>query len=250
MTLIVGIKCKEGIVVAADSRVTMGALGQSTTGQDITKLEIPHDGVIVGISGPVGLGQRMMASLSSSWEQFMGSKTDILKARNQIGSLMWTQIEPEMKKAAVAIQVLGQQVAMQSSVCSSLIALPIQGQPVLLQYDHQCSSEEATLGLPFASIGLGQKWADPFLAFLKRSLWNDGPPPKVSDGALAAIWTIEHVIQVIPVGGVGGSVAVATLSKHDDAWTAEFLPEELIQFHRQNIEDGVRKLAEHFEIED
>jgi len=52
MTIMVGIRCEEGIVMAADSRATMGILGKETTRQDIeTKIEIPQNQpVIIGFS--------------------------------------------------------------------------------------------------------------------------------------------------------------------------------------------------------
>jgi 20S proteasome alpha/beta subunit len=69
VTIIVGIRCEEGIVIAADSRATMGVLGQETTRQDVqTKIEIPQNHpVILGFSGNVGLSQKILLALSSEW---------------------------------------------------------------------------------------------------------------------------------------------------------------------------------------
>lgn len=134
MTLIVGIKCEEGIVIAADSRVTLGVV-TPTAGQDTTKLEIIENNVIVGISGHVGLGQKLLLSMEGNWTKVTGSKTSPIEARNIIRNKMWAQIEPEMKTAAISKVLFGEQ-AVGSAVCHTLIALPLQGKiPTLLVYD-------------------------------------------------------------------------------------------------------------------
>lgn len=245
MTLIVGIRCEEGVVIAADTRATMGALGQPTTSQDVTKLDIPHEGVILGVTGPVGLGQKIRMCLADSWAELKGSKFDLLKARNRIREKMWEQVEPEINHAAIAARLIGQQIAAQSAVCSALIALPIRGEPTLLTFDQQCASEEVTAELPFVSMGAGQAWADPFLAFLKESFWENHAPKRVSDGTLAAIWTVDHVIQRYPSGNVGGGVTVARLFRSGDKNTAEMLPTEVVEEHREHYKGAIRQLAEY-----
>ena len=57
MTLIVGIKCSNGIVVGADGAATLGnTVGLRTVIQPVAKLTIVR-GAIVAVSGPVGIGQ-------------------------------------------------------------------------------------------------------------------------------------------------------------------------------------------------
>src|SRR6266852_5420843 len=74
MTLIVGLRCHDGIVVGADGAATYGSLGSQTIRQATSKLEIVADRLIIGTSGPVGLGQRFHAELSDAWKgnQFSG----------------------------------------------------------------------------------------------------------------------------------------------------------------------------------
>jgi ATP-dependent protease HslVU (ClpYQ) peptidase subunit len=67
MTLIVGIKCRNGIVMGADGAATLGALGQQTIRQETEKLDILENRIIVGVSGPVGLGQRIRAEIHTLW---------------------------------------------------------------------------------------------------------------------------------------------------------------------------------------
>ena len=83
------------------------------------------------------------------------------------------------------------------------------------------------------------------LSHLKKSLWADGAPNQVAEGHLAAIWTLDHVIDTHPHGGVGGEVTVATLSKKNSGWEVEEMPEELIAYHRENIRNGVQVMADY-----
>lgn len=68
MTLIVGIKCSDGIVLGADGAATYGVLGQQTIRQPVKKLKILESCIVVGVSGPIGLGQRLTATVEELWQ--------------------------------------------------------------------------------------------------------------------------------------------------------------------------------------
>ncbi len=246
MTLIVGIKCAEGIVIAADSRATLGGIGGMTSSQNVTKLERPKENVILAISGSVGLGQRISLALNGHWEHIMGSKNDILDARNEIRETIWREVEPEINHAVAAIPLIGLDKALPSAWCDALIALPlpIKGEPRLLCYNLHGAGEESTIELPFVTIGSGQRMADPFLSFLKKSLWQDKIPEHVSQAALAAIWTIDHVIDYNPYGGIGVPVRVMRLIKKNGSWVAEEMPGPEIDGHRQNYNQAMSDLPD------
>jgi hypothetical protein len=186
MTLIPGIHCDEGIVIAADSRATMRWLAGFSTLQNTEKLVSSHEGVISCVSGHVGLGQKIELSLANVWAEARGKNASKLKARKLIKTAIRSQVEPELKAAEIARRVYGD-LALQSCTCQTLIALPVQDEPTLLIYDHQCADEEITGDICFATIGSGYKQADPFLSFLKKSLWNNQPPQILSQCYLAAI---------------------------------------------------------------
>jgi 20S proteasome alpha/beta subunit len=243
MTLIIGIRCEEGVVIAADSLAILGTLGFTTT-QNITKIELPRDDVIFGLSGFVGLGQKISDSLEQKWDYITGEKRKKIECRKTIEKQYWSVLENEIKKAAVSKDLFGQE-AIMNATCTSLIAFPAEDQPVLLSVNREGKTEEITQTLPFETIGSGANWASPFLAFVKKSIWQDKLPKTVAMGALGAIWTLDHVINVIPVGGVGGDISVATLTKRSDKWRAEYMPKQLLQQHRENYKGGMEKLANH-----
>ena len=67
MTLIVGILCSDGVVVAADGAATLGSLGNSTVRQEVKKLDVISGKIIVGVSGPVGLGQKLKDKIGKQY---------------------------------------------------------------------------------------------------------------------------------------------------------------------------------------
>ena len=87
MTAIVGIRCKDGVVIGADSSATFGDGGgrgvieQSTT----RKIEIIGESVIVAGTGAVGHMQRFTQVVQNLWnqKQFQGkNEIDVGKLHN------------------------------------------------------------------------------------------------------------------------------------------------------------------------
>lgn len=235
MTLIVGIKCSDGLVLAADGAATFGAMGQQTIRQSVKKkLEIVDNRAVVGVSGPVGLGQRFVGLIHDMWQAKAFSSQPLNKqhkplnkphlAMQAIREQLWRFIEFETKVATVAANATGP-AALQQVLSSTMIAIQVGNQPCLFTFDAQASPEEATEDLPFVSIGSGQLIADPFLAFLRRLFWPDRLPD-IAEGKLAAVWTIRHAIQTSP-GGIGEPIQVVQVSLSGSQYMAKELADDV-----------------------
>jgi 20S proteasome alpha/beta subunit len=61
VTLLVGVLCSAGAVIAADRQATHGAMGQMTVGQPVTKIRIIGGDTLFACSGHAGLGQQLAA---------------------------------------------------------------------------------------------------------------------------------------------------------------------------------------------
>lgn len=230
MTLIVGILCQDGIVVASDSQATFGKEGIPTIGQQhITKVHILSDSIVYSSTGAVGLSQVISNEIKSCWEKkdFHGIKSPE-EMMDKIGKKIAGHIAPYLQTANLIRPLVGDA---SSSLCKSLVAMHVRKQPCLFTFDFNGAPERATSELPFVSMGSGQSIADPFLAFLKRLLWQNHQPT-LPEGRLAAIWTIDHVRLTNP-GGVGGKIQTATL--YSDKDNPHVLSEEVIQEHLQQI---------------
>jgi hypothetical protein len=66
MTLLVGICCDGGIVLAADQQASRGNLGAVTVGSQVTKIsEIKEKKALFGFSGFTGLGHQIETAIES-----------------------------------------------------------------------------------------------------------------------------------------------------------------------------------------
>ena len=232
MTLIIGILCKDGVVVAADSAATYGALGQPTISQLTKKISIIDNSVIVACSGAVGLAQRFETEIKQLWIGKSFSGGTAVAAGTKIGAKLKEHIAPEMQVAQFARNVVGPS-ASSNATCLTIVALPVSKAPSLIQFTEIGSSEIATNNLPFVSIGSGQLTADPFLAFLRALFWPDREP-LLADGIFAALWTLKHAIAHTP-GGLAHPIDIAVLEKQSGNWVAHLLSTKDLQEHEQNI---------------
>jgi hypothetical protein len=230
--------------MGADSGATMGdyVSGLRTVMQPMTKLDIVGDKAIVGVSGPVGLGQLYLDSVNRIHNEFrdLDAPTICRKLRDEFRK----DAEVALHMAAMAIQVLGSQ-ARVGAVTTTLVALAAKNEPHLIQLDCECCPEMATTDLPFMSIGSGQLIADPFLAFLKRLFWKERLP-SVSDGIFAVAWTLEHAIKTAP-GGIAGPITLGVLTIEGTQPKARLLSKDELKEHQQVVgqaENYVRKFRE------
>jgi hypothetical protein len=101
---------------------------------------------------------------------------------------------------AVAGHILGE----------ALIAVPTLEGPQLIKINAAgtgCLYSE----LLFATIGEGQRTADPFMLWQKKVVWR-GEQPNQSRAALSAVWTVDYVVSRHP-GRVGGEPAISILTQ-------------------------------------
>src|SRR5258707_298672 len=127
MTLLIGIKCTDGIVVAADGAATfvtsVGAV--RTIRQPVRKLSVVNDRMIVGVTGAIGLQQRFVGELAA---MTLGSGARQHQVMEMLATAIRRPMKDEYGMAEALRGSLGQQ-ALQGVVSASLIALMIQGEP-------------------------------------------------------------------------------------------------------------------------
>jgi 20S proteasome alpha/beta subunit len=242
MTLLVGVLCSNGAVIAADRQLTHGAMGALTVGQAATKVHILDKKILFGSSGHVGLGQQLLACIQKKRKELETYAYHQLIV--DIQKDMRTIVDPAWQTATKAAQIVGAQVALQDCVCHSLFAAHFKDGPRLVEITPQVSVECLSADSPFVALGSGKQVADPFLGFLRRIYWASRLPT-VNEGALAAIWTIEHAIEM-KVLGVGFGVDVFVLEPKDKGYTAKQLDEaELMEPHDfiRAAEDALRQVA-------
>jgi 20S proteasome alpha/beta subunit len=254
MTLIIGIKCKDGIVLGADGAATYGVMGQSTIRQMVKKkLRLLGSQGVVGVSGPVGIGQRIAGELDTIRNHgftVQGKKVllSALKPHEAMGMLrqvLWQIIGAEMDIAKVTAGTIGNPSPIHGCLSQSLVCLLVGNEPCLIQFDQQGAPELATEDLPFVALGSGQLIADPFLAFLRRIYWPNSLPD-VEQGIFTTIWALHHAIETHP-GGVGPPIQIVIFRQETEGsqkiWRAKEMPEASWQEHLQFIKSIETELA-------
>jgi 20S proteasome alpha/beta subunit len=222
MTLIIGIKCEEGAVMAADGAATFGdSLGTTTIRQDIKKLRILKNSMIIGTSGSVGLAQRFAGELDECYEKKELSGKRPFEAMTIIKQRFDRQVQIEQTAAQRTIPFIGAGAATNAWMAHTIVAIPISKDICLFEFTSCGSPEEKLIDTPFVSIGSGQSTADPFLAFQRRLFWPIGLPD-FGTAIFSALWTIQHAIETSP-GGIADPIQVAILSSENGQITAREL---------------------------
>jgi hypothetical protein len=227
MTAIVGIWCRDGIVLGTDSRATFTSGLVRTIEQPTDhKMRIISGKLMLAGTGQVGLGQRFARIVEKAYEEekiFKGAPVSVATALCQ----------QAVRDFASTDTPKGQY--------GALLAFPVEDRLQLCEFaasDFQPELKDAHLW--YCSMGSSQPITDPFLGFFRGIFWRDGPP-SVSEGVFVTLWTLRLAIELNP-GGVGGEPVIGVLEKaHDGKLTARQLSKDELGEHF----DAVEAVAEH-----
>lgn len=215
MTVLVGVRCSDGIVIGADSvaTTTMGPQ-QLMRLQSNSKIQIFEQNVIVATTGSVGYSQRLSHHIQLA---IKGGVFKNLNTNECVTNISKRMLEDLQKSQAQMHPQFG-------LGFGSLVAASIEGQPCLIEYaTNDFQPEIRKDDLFFVSMGSGQVLAEPFLAFISRVLWKN-QMPTLEEGKFGVYWVLDHTIKLAP-GGVGGPIKLALLRKDGEGWVAEELPD-------------------------
>ncbi len=210
MTVLIGVRCVDGVVIGADSMAT-SAMGLSPLVHlpSNSKIKIHTQNIISASTGAVGFGQRLIHHIDAAIDG------GVFRNFNKVDSVINVS-----KRFIKGLQEsLAPVTAGQGIGFGALLAAVIKDEPYLYEYDTVGFQPEIKEGnLFYVSIGSGQLLADPFLAFVNRVLWKN-TMPTVDQAKFGIYWALDHTIRLAPIG-VGGPIRLATLSKVQGNWTA------------------------------
>lgn len=218
MTVLVGVRCTNGVVIGADSAATSAIGNFHLLKMTADKIVIVGDRIIVAGTGQVGLGQRFAAIVKQAHDSklFQRSIVEVVKSLS-----------------ASAINDFASTSAPKSEY-GALLAAPTDDAAQLVEFAvKDLQPEIKTSKLNFVSMGSGQALAEPFVSFVSRTFWN-AQPPDVQSGVFGVHWALAHTIKCAP-GGVGDPIAIATLTKGPKGWKAELLSEEVLGEQKEHI---------------
>jgi hypothetical protein len=238
MTSIVGIRCKDGVVIAADSSATFGnGVGVRTIEQPTEhKIEIIGEKVIIAGTGYVGHSQRFNQVVHDMYHDAMDfrDKSDVeiakLLSSKGLHDFGQTFVQHLEYSAFVAYDAGGEAVLCELPAGSMSQDRPTAFQPEIKRLDD----------LWFASAGSGQSITDPFLALFKEIFWKD-EAPDIQGGVFTAMWALKHACEV-NAGGIKGPIHIAVLSRVKGKFQARMLDDD----RKSELDNMVSSATEHF----
>ena len=236
MTSIMGILCKDGVVIGSDSAATFGNSRLRTIEQPCEKLTVIGGHIIVAGTGHVGLGQRFCDVVQKAWDNKEFGPSFIALGRalsaNAIRDFGQTYIKP------------GQYGALLAYTAGDTFHL---GEFGIDDFQPEWKTKQ----LWFASMGSAQGITDPFLAFLREVFW-ESEMPTVQEASFAITWTLEHAIQYNP-GGVNGPPRVAVIERQKGKLGTRILSEAELDEHKQSIgaaKDALKRFRDYLQPEE
>jgi hypothetical protein len=237
MTSIVGISCKDGVVIGTDSAATFGhAGGINTIEQPVKKIEIIHDTMIVAGTGALGLGQRFCHVARTKWGEktFRDSGQHPITqgiSRGALDNFQETYVSP-LQHGPLSVNY------------GALVAFPFGRNSHMCEFEAMSLQPELKGDQPHhCSMGSGQLITDSFLGFLRSVFW-DGDRPTLAEGIFYTVWTLQQAIDLNP-GGVNGPINIAILEDTKaNGWRARLLSEEEFSQHLLHMEDVKKHLAQ------
>lgn len=237
MTALVGIRCKDGVVIGADSAATSAmAGGVRTIEQPVKKIQIIDGRIIIAGTGQIGMGQRFCHQVATLWQN------------NKIPTV--DEFAFTKALAQVARQDFGE-TGCQGGQYGALVAFPCKTGRHLVEFAvNDFQPELKTDDMWYVSMGSGQAIIDPFLGLFREVFWDDGPPT-VEDAIFATTWMLDHAVKVNP-GGVNEPITIAVLESKRGAsdWRARMLSEDELLEHQGSVDaakDALRNFRNRFE---
>lgn len=214
MTILVGIKCEDGVVVAADRAVAVGSdVGQFTVSHLACKIEVLSDTMIIAGAGSVGSMQRFCEV----------SQVVLESTRGQIAKSPPLKLCRTLSAGAIED---AKATHLRSPELGALVAFPSPRGPQLCEFSQSNFQPELKdKGTWFVSMGSAQQLGDAYLAFMREVFWKNGPP-KLTNGLFAAAWVLKQSIKFSP-GHVSLPIDIAVLQGE----RAIMLSSEEVQYH-------------------
>jgi hypothetical protein len=203
MTSIIGILSKNGVVIGADSSITLMQGYERTIEETANKIITIEDQVILVGTGEIGLGQRFEAILKDNWECV--KSLPALEIAKSLSNFAINDFE-RTANAGRGEDGFGY---------GALVAFPAQGELHLCEFDvinfhPQCATED----LFYSTMGCVQHLTDERISYFKRRIWQ--AQPDLEQAILCTVLALDIAIETNP-GGVKGPAKIVVLEKSNNA---------------------------------
>jgi|ERR1035441_4832022 hypothetical protein len=228
MTILVGVKCCDGIVIGTDSAVTSAPVpGMSAmTETGASKIEFPfaNEPLIVATTGSVGMSLRLHYELRANFTEGKAIKNSLRNNPIKFPTDLATIVTENFRKTFSPV-MSNPQIGFQ---LGALVGFVCKDEPHLVEFD-SVQFQPDLKGVidgngrwrtrPYATMGSGQMMGDPFLAEAHSLLFGKDSATTLQQGRIIATWALKHVIKY-NTGGIGGPIQLAVIDKTDKGWRA------------------------------
>ena len=226
MTVLIGVRCTDGVVIGADSAATSAAGNIHLLKLASDKIVIVGARVIVAGTGQIGLGQRFAEQVKQAHDAklFQKSSIEVAKELAALGRKDFAQTGASM------------------GTYGALVGAPADGAGQLIEFAIADFQPELKNGkIHFVAMGSGQMLAEPFMSFVDRTFWKS-QAPKVKSALFGVHWALAHTIRCAP-GGVGDPICLATLTNGKNGWHAELVSDDVLQEQREHMSAIEERIA-------
>src|ERR1700722_6441055 len=165
MTVLVGIYCDDGIVIAADQQATLGTASRPTVGSPVTKISpIRNNSALYAFSGFTGLGQQIGAVL----ERTIDLTKNYFDQVGQIQTAVNATVTGFFQRAQLLAGLYPDGRA--EALCHSLVGAQFPDGVKLFEITPTGSCDIVNAS-QWTSIGTGKQNADPIMSFLWDVYW-------------------------------------------------------------------------------
>jgi hypothetical protein len=225
MTILVGVRCSDGVVIGADSANTFAAGNMRTIEQPSQKISIIANRVIVAGTGEIGMGQRFCSVVESAWIKKEFANRNAVDLCRHL--------------CAQGINDFASTKATAGSY-GAMVAFPAGNTAELCEFAVNNFQPELKRSIWYVSMGSGQPIADPCLGFIRQVFWGDSIP-SCEDGVFAVVWTLAQAIALNP-GGINAPMHVAVLAPDSGKLVASMLTSDEIAEHEDNVRGAIDHL--------
>jgi hypothetical protein len=240
VTLIVGVKCTNGIALAADTRISFGTAIQPDTAH---KLDVVSEDAILGVSGSKAVAQehllelKRLARAHSPWPY-----TNVDEAKQFFGAALAGRFKRMTDR--ITQSPLAGDVSELDHETVVACTIPAARTTHLIYYDKHFIGTEINDFYPLHAIGSGTEAALFFGSFIRAMVYRD-QIPTVRQGLIGAYWIVDMAIKCHTLG-VGGKVDCACLRVDGETPVAGLLTEPQLAEIRGFLNDAVDSISELF----
>jgi 20S proteasome alpha/beta subunit len=236
MTAIVGVICKDGVVIGSDSAATFTAGRQNTIEQPSKKIHVIHNSVITAGTGSAGLDQRFNAIIESKWDSIKNTPpNDVVNliCKLAIDNFQFT-LNPFLFQEMQKFQ------GFPGYSFGALLAFYHSNQFYLCEFAlGNLQPELKTEDLWYVSMGSGQNICDPALGFVRKIFW-DGRQPNLNDGVFGTVWALRQAIE-LNTGGINDPIQLAIMSNKGEV-------KELIASECQEQNQHIKEFEDYLKL--